>query len=448
MKTNRWIGWVAVLLLALLAGGGIVWVMRSQKAQQAVAQKAATNEPNMAVGTTRAHYTDLQRTLKVTGTVSAVDPLTVGPELSGLRVTEVLVEQGDHVKRGQVMARLNSSVLQAQLDQALAREASATAQVSRARTPNRPQELTTQQATVTQAEATLAQEEANVRQAEATLAYSQETAQRYNQVVSQGFVTQQEASQYQTQADKDRQALSAARQRAEAARAALQAARARYDLLQAQGRSEDIQIAQAGRQEAGGMIEQLQAQIAQSVVRAPDDGLVLERDVHLGQISSPSQTFFKLARDGKLELRAQIPQADLARVQENVRGTFDFGVGQTGGRVWQIEPQLDPESRLGTARIVLAPNKALKVGMFAQGSLDLGKSRTLVIPLQALQGEGDDRYVFVLDDKNRAQRKHVTIGLQTSSLVEVLDGLQPEQVVVSRGASFLADGERVRRSGQ
>jgi HlyD family secretion protein len=434
--------WGLVIGLVVLSMIGLKAFSASRSASKKPTTKA-TPKAVVTVSTATANYSTIPDTVVATGSVAAVDPLAVGAEVNGLKVEQINVEEGDRVYAGQTLAVLNRSLLQAQLLQAQARLRSSQAQVSRAIQPNRSQDLLSLKAAYEQAKAQATQERANLKQAEVNLASAQKTSERYSKVLDEGFVTQQEASDRQAEVDRSRQLLNAAKQRLTAGEFAAEQARQRMLLGQAGGRAEDVDIARASSDEIVGMIAMIEAQLDQTVIKAPDGGIILKRDVHLGEISSSSKAMFTLARRGELELQAQMPQADLLKMRVGMRANISYGGKKASGRIWRVSPEVESSSRLGTARIKLDAGSLLRPGMFGEARVDVGDHRALTIPAECVLGEGGDYFVFKLDG-NTAVRTRVTTGVRTNQRVEITEGLKINDSVAVAGARFLADGDKVR----
>lgn len=414
--------------------------------------------PVMTVATLRVTPRLLPRTLVVTGTVSARDPLSIGAEVS-LRIDKVNVEEGDVVRRGQVLIELNASVLQAQLRQMQARLAQSQAGLTKAIQPNRPQELAGLQGALLQARANAQQERANLVQAQANFNNASKNDRRYQELVGQGFITTKEADDVRTELYKARGNLDAAKERLRAADFAVEQTRQKLDLGRVGGRAEDIEIARASTAEIEANIQQLQAQIAQTVVRAPDDGIITRRDAHVGDISSPGKVLFTMTRRSELELRAQVPEDELShlRVGQTVRlvqtatTTVKATKGapslksqtQVNGHIWLITPTVDASTRLGIARIAVPANSGLLPGMFVRAEIDGKPAMALVVPSRAVLGNTDDHFAFILDG-HRARRRGVSVGARSGDDVELLGGLQEGDAVIVDGAGFLGDGDVVR----
>lgn len=436
------ITWVMVIGLVVLAVVALKVFAASRNASKKPSGKS-TPKAVVTVSTAPVSYSTLPDTVVATGTVGAIDPLSVGAEVSGLKVEQVLAEEGDRVLAGQTLAVLNRSLLEAQLRQAQARLRSSQAQVSRAVQPNRPQEISGLKAAYEQTLAQATQERANLKQAEVTYQNSRSTAERYQKVLEQGFVTIQEAGDRQAEVDRNRQLVFAAKHRLQGTEFAMEQARQRLLLGQEGGRSEDVDIARASSDEISGVIALIQAQLDQTIIRAPDGGVILKREVHLGDISSNSKAMFTLARRGEMELQAQVPQVELLRMREGLRAEISYGGKKATGRIWRVSPEVESSSRLGTARIRLEGSSDLRPGMFGEARIDVGDHRALTVPAESVLGEGGDYFVFKLDG-DKVVRTRVTTGVRTNQRVEITQGLKVNETVAVAGARFLADGDRVR----
>lgn len=181
-------------------------------------------------------------------------------------------------------------------------------------------------------------------------------------------------------------------------------------------------------------------------VRAPASGLILARAVEPGQIvSAGSPALFRLAGGGEMELKAEMSEADLARMRVGL-GASVTPVGtasQFNGQIWQVAPIIDPTSRQGIARIALSYNAALRPGGFATAQISAGQVDAPMLPESAVLSDDKGNYVFVIDAKNKVERRQVKTGSVSDSGIPVIEGLSGnEQVVLSAGA-FLNPGETV-----
>ena len=448
------------LIVVVVAAVGLV---KARKPPAVAVDGAAP--PVVTVSAWRVVEREIPRTLTVTGSISAWDPLPIGAAANGLRIDQVNVEEGDRVRKGQVMAALDSSVLRAQRRQLEARLQSARAAVPKAVQPNRPQEIESLRSALLQAEQNAHQQEANLLQARANYDNAKKNHVRYQQLLAQGYVTTKEYEDRQTELDRTLALQQSADDGVRAARFQVEQARQRLALAQAGGRSEDVSIARASGDEVAALIQQVDAQIEQTLVRAPDDGLVIKRDAHIGDISSPTKTLFVLVRRNQLELRAQMPEVDLPdiRVGQRVRltvaaapttpaaespaGALEGDRSATrpiDGKVWLINPQIDPQTRLGTVRIAIPSGRGLVPGMFVRAEIDCGREKALLVPVRAVLGSSEDRFVFLLDGDKVRRRAVRTEAVEGGGCVQVSSGLQPGNQVVVDGGGFLTDGDTVK----
>jgi HlyD family secretion protein len=181
-------------------------------------------------------------------------------------------------------------------------------------------------------------------------------------------------------------------------------------------------------------------------VRAPANGLILTRSVEPGQIvSAGSPALFRLAGGGEMELKAEMAEADLARMTVGLpaRITPVGTAAQFAGQVWQVAPIIDPQSRQGIARIALSYDRALRPGGFASAEISAGQVDAPVLPESAVQSDDKGNFVFVIDPKSKVERRPVKTGTVTDAGIPIIAGLAGnEQVVLSAGA-FLNPGETV-----
>lgn len=215
----------------------------------------------------------------------------------------------------------------------------------------------------------------------------------------------------------------------------------------------DIDRKAATRDAANARVRVAQAQLAETrartgrlSIRAPAAGLVLTRNVEPGQVvSSASGTLFRLARGGELELRATLSDADMTSVRVGVPAQVT-PVGSTEhftGRVWQVSPVIDPQTRQGVARIALPYNPALRPGGFASATIIRGNSEVPLLPESAVQSDAKGNFVYVVDAKNMVVRRPIKVGQVSDAGVAIVEGLNgSERVVISAGA-FLNPGQKV-----
>ncbi|MDP9993387.1 RND family efflux transporter MFP subunit [Variovorax boronicumulans] len=257
------------------------------------------------------------------------------------------------------------------------------------------------------------------------------------------------------QADIAQSRASLAEARATAADAAGNAARART--LQATGALSQQQINQyqTTEQTAKARVEAAEAVLAAQQVRgrntqvlAPDDGVISARTATVGSVVAAGTELFRLIRQGRLEWRAEVTSAELARIAV---GTPAFVVSASGaqvrGKVRSIAPTVDPQTRAALVYVDLPTvlqNTGVKAGMFARGDFDLGRSSAPTVPQASIVPRDGFNNVFVLQPDNRVSQIKVQIGRRLNDRIEITSALPEGAQVVVQGAGFLNDGDLVR----
>lgn len=187
------------------------------------------------------------------------------------------------------------------------------------------------------------------------------------------------------------------------------------------------------------------ARLDQTEVRAPVAGLVSSRTVVKGQIVAAGAELFRIVRDGRLELNAEITETELGLVRAGQSAQVSSAeAGTVPGAVRLVTPQVDPETRLALARIALPLRTAFRPGMFARARIDVGAQPALTVPQPAVLYREDKAGVFVIDANQRVHFRPVATGARSGGRVEIASGLQAGERVAVQGAGFLADGDRVR----
>ena len=200
----------------------------------------------------------------------------------------------------------------------------------------------------------------------------------------------------------------------------------------------------AGLASARASLSEVRTRVNQATIRAPVAGMVASRSVTRGQIVQPGTELFRLVRDGRLELDAQIPETELRLVRAGMTAVVTSEqAGQVTGAVRIVTPEVDPQSRLGVARISLSGG-GLRPGMFARATIDVGAQPALTVPSQAIVYREGRPGVYVIDRGDRVRFQSVVTGGRNGASLAITSGLVAGQRVVVQGAGFLGDGDLVR----
>jgi HlyD family secretion protein len=354
----------------------------------------------------------LIRTLQFSARVASTSRVDVGSVVTG-RVVQVLAVEGAEVKRGDVLLQMETTELDATLQQSKAAELQASARLIGIRTTG----LLVVQAAVTQAD--------SVRtKAASELARIEELAEK-------GFVSA-------SQRDQARSALEVAIAQDQSAIAQRKATQS-TEIAQAQSQ---LAVAQASTKVAS-------ARLKQSIVLAPTKAKVLTRMVEPGQIVQPGKALFSLALDGPTRMIAQVDEKFLEelRVGQTAGVLADaFPKQRFEGRVQSIAPVVDAQRGAVEVKLQLiaAAPSFLKEDMTLSVEVETGRTeRALVVPLAAIRSQSSKEQAYVLlEQGGRVVSRDVTVGMRTLKSIEITQGLEGGENVLT--GLPLKVGSRVR----
>jgi len=190
-------------------------------------------------------------------------------------------------------------------------------------------------------------------------------------------------------------------------------------------------------------LSQTRTQLNQTTVRAPVSGLIASRSVTRGQIVEAGRELFRMVRDGRLELEAQVPETDIPLIRAGMTAAVSSDqAGETSGTVRIVTPEVSAETRLGLARITLSPGSGLRPGMFARASIAAGSQPGVTVPTAAVLYRENRAGVFVLQTDGTVRFTQVTVAGRDDQRTSIT-GVQAGARVVVQGAGFLNEGDRV-----
>jgi HlyD family secretion protein len=240
---------------------------------------------------------------------------------------------------------------------------------------------------------------------------------------------------------------------AQIAQAQAQAAQAedqakRVSGLDGQGVLSQEQIAQRRfqAQASTANLRQLQTQRRKLQVTAPVSGLILEKNVRPGDLSAGGATpWFRMARDGQVELAAELGEGDLARIRVGQTAMVTLPSGATAvGRVRLISPQIDPQTKLGTARVLLPVRSDIRSGGFGRAVFSDAAGQALAVPESAIRYDADGASVMTVAADNRVKRVIVKTGPRGGGYVQLISGPPAGTRIVQNAAAFLLDNDLVK----
>ncbi len=196
------------------------------------------------------------------------------------------------------------------------------------------------------------------------------------------------------------------------------------------------------RQVQGLMSVQME-KLADYVISAPMDGIVLRRDGEVGEIAETGQVLFRVGVPTPLQIVAEVNEEDIPRVvvgQLVLFRTDAFPNRRIEGKVREMTPMGDVVAKTYRIRIALPDDTPLKIGMSVEANIvTREKSNALLLPAETLQGTS----LYVLDG-NRVKRRQVEVGIRGTRLVEIVAGLDETEKVASPAPAALRETQRVR----
>jgi len=346
----------------------------------------------------------------------------------GGRVEELMVDKGHMVTAGQVLARLDSRELQAQLAQVRASKAAAEARLKEALAGSRPQEIQ-------RAKAALDQAEANVRTTKFNL-------DRALQLSKAGVFS--------------RQLLDEAQNAYDVAVAQTGVAKENYELARIGPRQEQIELARAQVAEAEAIIRFLEAQIENTVIRAPISGTVLERLIEKGEMVTTGfvatrgakSALVAIANLKELEVELDINESDISKIhleQECTVSPDSYPDRKYTARVREIAPEANRQKATIQVKVAIAnpdqflrPETNAKVNFLEDAKEIPAESRIMLPKTAVVSGPA----VFLVRD-GKAVKQAVRTGKELLGQIEIASGLEGGEQVIVRGLEGLADGDRV-----
>lgn len=461
------------------------------------------------VEVTSATRSTVMRTVDITGSVRALEDVTLSAKMAG-KVTRVPFREGDRVSAGAVVVQQETVDISNSIRSAEAGVRSAEAQLGKARAASQLQQDVTPRA--------IRQAEENLRNAREALAIMKQGARTQERRQAESAVASAEASYRTAKADLDRARLlfqqgaiskaqlDAEEQRHDMTKAGLDSAKQALSLVQEGPRQEELRVAEnnvkvaeealamakADRRQIDLRKQDVQASLAMvesskaglamarqaladSSVKSPIAGVVAERRVEPGEMLAPGVPVIRVYNPKTTYVEGILPEVRRrdVRLGQSVNITSQAVSGETfSGKVAEIFPAADDSNRSFRVRISLDdPDSALKPGMFIKAKIIVEeRPDRLVIPRDAILTTPDGEVVFTVEDsraerevpsKKRgekptkemvdikiARRLVIQTGLQTDGMAEILNGLKQGQTIVRRGKDYLSDGQELNIVGR
>lgn len=411
--------WAIALLSTIVVGASIT---------STIALRRRQNNYNIDELTVLVDSQPIVVQIPASGTIQPIDTVNLSPRNSDILIS-LNVEQGDRVTKGQVIARMKSDSIEAELMQAQARVAQLEARLAELRAGNRPQDIA-------QGEAQVVQAEGRVADAEARRLLALDKVERNRALYDEGAISRDALDDVVNESDRAQANL-------DQALASLQESRDRLNLLNAGSRDETIANMAAQLEEAQGFKRQVEVRLNDTIIRAPFDGIITQKYATEGAFVTPttsasdvssatSSAIVALARG--LEVLAEVPEVDIGRIQPDqaVEVIVDAYPDQVfDGTVKRIAPEAVTDRSRGDfiyfeVTIALESGQnLLKSGMKSDVTF-VGQelSEALVVPSVAVVRDQGQSGVLVPEGDTKIRFNPVTLGVQVDNYIQILEGVE------------------------
>jgi RND family efflux transporter MFP subunit len=386
------LGALVLLIVAFLAG--YVPLQQREATLRAEADAQERGLPRLVV--MRVERGPTQNEMKLPGTMQALTEAPILARTDGY-LKRRLVDIGDRVRVGQVLAEIDAPEVDQQIHQA--------------------------EAAIEQAEAAAEQAQANLEQGRANRELARITAERTARLTERGISPQQEGDQSRAQLAAQDANVQALEKAINAQRSSLAAAKANLARLQ-----------------------ELQGY---RVVKAPFDGVITQRNVDVGALVTTGNTLlYRVAQIGRLRTYVNVPQAYVTAVRVGQRAAVTvshFPGRRFQGTVARTANAFDPATRTMLVEVDV-PNAdgTLFPGTYAE--VDLSGSRTnppLVVPAAAILFRTDGAQVALVQPDHTVQLQKITVGRDYGDRVEILQGVEEGATIVAAPGDAARQGAKI-----
>lgn len=414
-----------VILLFILAGAGS-WAWNTVNAVTPVRVERVSRLESGVSGPAN------EVVLNATGYVIAAHKIEVASKVVG-RVSWIGVEKGARVRKGQVIVRLEDDEYRAQLQQANGRLQQLEAQLQELEAGSRPQEIAMAQANLEQAQADLERERLNL--------------ERIRQLVAQGVFARQQLDD------------ATAAHRSNEAR--VQSLGRSHELVQIGPRVERIAAVRGQLMEAQGSVAFFETQLANTVIRAPVDGTVLERNVEIGEFVTTSFVgergakgyVVSMADLDDLQVELDISQNDFGRIeprQKAIVTTDAYPDRKYSGVVQEISPEANRQKATVQVKVqiedpdaLLRPDMNASVAFLSTAEPESQRGNDTAKPLIFVPATAVRNGSVFLVLNGRAVARRVAIGGNTGQGLRIESGLIGGEDLIVNPSDSLNDGDRI-----
>ncbi len=334
----------------------------------------------------------VEDSFEAVGTVKARMSTVLSSKAVGT-IVAVMAQEGDRVRKGQILIEIDDRDLRADFQGA--------------------------QAALEESHSAIGAAQSAVASARGQKELATATFKRYETLVAKGSVTPQEFDEVT----------------------------AKYNVANAElERAEkNLRAAEARKKQSEAKLSYAQTLLSYSKIVSPFDGIVTAKTGEVGVLASPGTPLMTVERSGSYRLEVQVGESSLAHVKlgMTVPVVIDAIQAELTGKVGEIVPAGDPQSRTSTIKIDIPSQPQLNSGLYGKARFPRGKKELLRVPAEAVVEHGQLVGVYVVDEKGVARLRLVYTGKSYDRKIEILSGLTAGDRIVVRGVEKISEGSRV-----
>lgn len=364
--------------------------------------------------------TSISTTVDYSGKLKADTEVSISPKSPG-KVTSLNVKVGSTVNSGDTLFTLDSSNLEAQLEQQQAGIDSANANLNKAQGADVDQQIVQSQQAVNSS---------SISYNDALTNYN-----RTKKLYSAGATTKQDLDSAKTKLDTASSSLSSAKQT--------------LNLIKEKVGPSAVAVAQAQVNQQKSGLKSIQTQIDDNTIKSPISGIVSEVNVHKGEISSSAQTSIKIIDENSIMAETGIPDTMMSKVKQGQSIYViipSISSKKLKGSVYNITPDVDSKTQLHTLKVKISnTDKNITSGMFCKILMpDEDKKDVIAIPNQAVKVENGVSYVYTVKN-NKVKKISVKTGISNDEITEILSSkIHVGDYIITEGQTFLNENDKVR----
>lgn len=380
MKHDR-----AILVLFLM----FLWACsREKKISKESAEQPAVRDVQVAWVRPEA----VEDSFEAVGTVKAKMSALLSSKTVGT-IVSVMAQEGDRVRKGQILIEIDDRDLRAEVQGA--------------------------QAALEEADSAIGAAESAVASARGQKELATATFKRYEPLVAKGSVTPQEFDEV--------------------------AAKYKVANAELERAEKNLRAFGARKKQAEAKLSYAQTLLSYTKIGSPFDGIVTAKSGEVGVLASPGTPLMTVEQSGLYRLEVQVGESSLADVKlgMTVPVVIDAIEAQLTGKVGEIVPAGDPQSRTSTIKIDIPSRPRLHSGLYGKARFPRGKKEVLRVPAEAVVENGQLVGLYVVDEKGVVRLRLVTTGKRYDRKIEILSGLTAGDRIVVRGVGEISEGSRV-----